>query len=77
MSKLWPLLAIIVGLVFIYIAYLYLTTPANLLPSFLPGYDPTLTKTHFKHAVGTLSIGIASFIFAWFASGKKSTQSKE
>lgn len=64
------ILAWVLGIVFLGLALIYFITPANSLPSFLPGYDPTLTKVHFKHGVGSLLLALAIFAFAWFNSGK-------
>jgi hypothetical protein len=35
----------------------------------MPGFDPTMTKTHLKHGIGALLLGLAAFVFAWFQSG--------
>ncbi|MBI3342364.1 hypothetical protein HY024_04555 [Candidatus Curtissbacteria bacterium] len=66
------LLGIIVGAAFVFLGIFYLITPANALPSFLPGYSSTLVKIHYKHGIGALLLGLAAFAFAWFQSGKKS-----
>ncbi len=62
----------ILGLALIVLAFVYWFTPANSLPSFLPGYDPALTRVHLKHGIGAFVLGLAAFAYAWFASGKKS-----
>ena len=41
----------VVGLVLIILAAAYFLTPANSLPSFLPGYDASVAKIHYKHGV--------------------------
>jgi len=53
------------------VAYVYWTTPASALPSYFPGFDPTLAGVHFKHGLAALIVGIALFVFAWFESGPK------
>lgn len=68
------ILAGIVGIIFLILAAVYFSTPANSLPSFLPGFDASLTKIHYKHGIGLLLLALASFAFAWFKSGKKSSQ---
>jgi amino acid permease len=66
--------AIILGIVFLILTVIYFITPANSLPSFLPGFDPTLTKTHYKHGIGSLVIALGLLALAWFKSAKKSTK---
>ena len=63
----------LLGLVLLAVSYVYFTTPANSLPSFLPGYDPNLTVTHMKHGIGALFLGLACFAFAWFQSKPKAS----
>jgi hypothetical protein len=59
-------LAILVGILFIALAVFYLLTPAGDLPAFVPGYAPGSTKPHFNHGLGSLIIGLAALVFAWF-----------
>ena len=70
-KKILVTLASILGLLFIVIAVIYFITPAKSLPTFFPGHDVTITKTHFKHGIGVFFLGLACFAFAWFQSGKK------
>jgi hypothetical protein len=60
--------AVIAGLAFIGLAALYWLTPAGELPAFLPGFKPGAMKPHFNHGLGTLIIGLAALVFAWFSS---------
>jgi hypothetical protein len=69
--------AIILGIVFLICAFIYFTTSANSLPSFFPGHEGGVSTHHYKHGIGTLLLGIACFIFAWFKSGKKKSADKE
>jgi hypothetical protein len=62
------------GILFILLAVIYFVTPAKSLPIFIPGFEPGVTKVHFKHGIGSLLLGVACFIFVWFKSGKKSSQ---
>lgn len=71
--KLLVLLLGIVGVILFALAFIYFTTPANSLPSFLPGFDPLSTKVHFKHGVGVTFLGLGCFVLAWFQMGKKSS----
>ncbi|MCL6096731.1 MAG: hypothetical protein M1444_03600 [Patescibacteria group bacterium] len=76
-KKLLLISAVAVGMLFVVISIIYFTTPAKSLPSFFPGFDPALTKTHFKHGIGALFLGISAFVFAWFKSGKKSSKKEQ
>lgn len=69
-KKIFAVLGIILGILLIVVAVIYFTTPAKNLPSFFPGYDVELSKIHFKHAIGSLLLGLGAFIFSWFQTGK-------
>jgi uncharacterized membrane-anchored protein YitT (DUF2179 family) len=73
MNKPLVIVAVILGIIFLVLAYVYFTTAASALPAFLPGHQAGLMTHHYKHGIGTLILGIACFIFAWFQSGKKKT----
>lgn len=51
----------------------YFITPANQLPSFIPGADAHDAAKHYKHGIGSILLGVAALIFAWFQTGKSST----
>ncbi len=72
-KKLLVSLSVIVGLLFVVLAAIYFIEPAKSLPSFVPGFDPSLAQRHYKHAIGSLFLGLGLFAFAWFQSGKKSS----
>ncbi len=72
MNKALSFLAAIIGIVLVGVAVVYFLTPANSLPAFLPGYDPATAKTHLKHALAALVLGIGFAASAWLARGKKS-----
>lgn len=59
------------GVACIMLAFVYWTTPATLLPAFLPGHDPSLT-IHVMHGVAAFIVGLAFFVLAWFSGAKKS-----
>ena len=69
MKKPLVIVAIVLGIAFVVLAFVYWTTPANALPSFFPGYDPALATVHFKHGLASLILAILLFIYAWFATG--------
>jgi hypothetical protein len=60
--------AVVVGLAFVALAFLYWLTPAGDLPAFVPGYSPGSHKPHFNHGLGSLIIGLAALVLAWFTS---------
>ncbi len=72
MNKLIVILSILVGVLLVVVSFVYFVLPAHSLPSFIPGYDPTLARHHFTHGIASLLLGLGAFAFAWFASGKKS-----
>jgi uncharacterized membrane protein len=61
----------LVGVVFLYIGYVYLSHNAGDLPSFYPGHSVGSTVTHTKHGIFAIALGIGSFVIAWFQSGPK------
>jgi hypothetical protein len=63
-----PLLAIVLGVVFLALAAMYWLTPAGNLPSFVPGFEAGVYKIHFKHGLASLILALALFVFAWFQS---------
>lgn len=63
------LLAMLIGVVFIGLAYFYYVTPAGALPPQVSGYIEGATDIRYKHAIASLLLGLAAFAFAWFASG--------
>jgi hypothetical protein len=71
MKKTLNILAIVFGAIFVILAFFYWFTPANMLPTFLPGYSATMTTPHFKHGLASLIVGLALFVYSWFASAKK------
>jgi hypothetical protein len=68
--------SVVLGILFIILAFTYWLTPAGSLPHFLPGYIQGSSLIHFKHGIGSLIVGLALFAYAWFSSGKKSSQHK-
>jgi len=71
MNKIIVIVSILVGVGLVGLSVIYFALPANSLPHFVPGYDPTLLRHHFTHGVGSLLLGLGAFAFAWFSSGKK------
>ena len=71
MKKPLAILAVIIGLLFLYVSYVYATHSAGLLPSYYPGYLQNSSIVHAKHSIAAFILGLACFIFAWFQSGPK------
>jgi hypothetical protein len=61
----------IVSILFFILTVVYLVEPAKSLPTFMPGYNPSLARHHITHGIGTLFLGVGSFILAWFQSSAK------
>ena len=72
MNKPLVLLALLVGVLLLVLAVIYMAQPAQALPHFLPGYDPTLARHHYKHAIGAFCLALGAFAYGWFATGKRS-----
>jgi hypothetical protein len=68
MTKPVPWIIGIIGLVFIGIATVYWLTPADGLPSFLPGFEAGSDHVHLTHALGSLIVALILFAIAiiWF-----------
>lgn len=71
MNKALSFLAAVIGVILVGVAVVYFLTPANSLPAFLPGYDPAIAKTHLKHGVAALVLGVGFAASAWLARAKK------
>ncbi len=71
MKKTLPILAVILGFVFIALAGYYWLTPAGALPTYFPGFESGVTTVHFKHGLASGILGVALFIYAWFSTGPR------
>jgi hypothetical protein len=71
MKKTLMVLAVIFGIGCIALAIFYWMTPADVLPTFMPGYDAAMSTPHIKHGLASLVVGLALLVYAWFASAKK------
>ncbi len=76
MNKALSLLAVMIGVVLIIAGVVYFVTPANSLPAIVPGYDPGAAKTHLKHGVVSLVLGMGFWAYAWFLQRRKSLVSR-
>ena len=66
-------LLVIVGIALIVVSVLYLSQPANQLPSFFPGHQAGSSHHHAKHGVAALILGILALLGAWMSAGKKTS----
>ena len=66
-------LGIILGIIFLYIAYVYKSHTIGDLPTYFPGYTAGATGYHTKHAIGSFILALAAFVYAWFQSAPKKT----
>lgn len=71
MKKTLIILAVIFGIGFIVLAIYYWMTPADMLPTLLPGYNAAMTTPHVKHGIASLVVGLGLLVYAWFASAKR------
>lgn len=69
--------SVVVGVLFVAIAIYYWVTPAGHLPTYFPGYEAGSMTVHFKHGLGSLILGIALFIYAWFQDGANTKKLNE
>jgi len=58
--------AIILGLLFLVVGIAYLLVPADALPGFFPGFDPSSTRVHVKHGIASLIASAVLFALAWY-----------
>lgn len=61
----------IIGLLLLVLAIYYWMTPAEALPSFLPGHEAGVSAVHVKHGLAAGILGLLALIFAWFESAPK------
>ena len=67
-------IAFVLGALLIVVAVIYLTVPADSLPSFFPGHEAGSNHHHVKHGIASFLVGLASLVFAWFQSGPRRTR---
>jgi hypothetical protein len=59
-----PLIAGLLGLLFLFVAAMYSLVPAGDLPSFFPGFEADSAQFHVKHAISSLVIALVLFAFS-------------
>lgn len=65
------IVAAIIGIILLIIAFLYWTQPASALPGFLPGHEAGVAAKHTKHGILALALAVVAFVVAWFQSGPR------
>ena len=68
------IVATILGIALIVLAFVYWIEPAKSLPPWLPGHESGSGHHHVKHGIASLLVGLALLVFAWFQSGPKRAQ---
>jgi amino acid permease len=65
-------LLVLVGIAFVVLGLIYLTTGANNLPSFMPGHDAHVTRHHAKHGIAMFGLAALAWVGAWFTTAPSS-----
>jgi hypothetical protein len=74
-TRLLLILALVAGVALIAIGVVYWIEPAKSLPGFFPGHQAGSGHHHVKHGIASFLVGCACLVYAWFATGKKSSAS--
>ena len=64
-------LASALGILLIIVAIVYFTLPADQLPSFMPGHEAGVMRTHLKHGMVAAVLGVVLVCVGWFLSRRK------
>jgi hypothetical protein len=62
------LVAYLLGAVCLVAAAIYFALPADALPSFFPGFDPSMPRIRLKHGIVAAVAGVVLFAFGWWRS---------
>ena len=58
-------IAYVLGVLLIVVAVIYLTVPADSLPSFFPGHEAGLARTRMKHGLAAGALGVILLVVGW------------
>src|SRR3954453_15712381 len=58
-------IAFVLGALLIVVAVIYLTVPADSLPSFLPGHEVGLARPRMKHGMAAGAVGVILLVVGW------------
>ena len=61
----------IVAVICLIIAGMYIMMPADHLPTFFPGFDPTMTRPRMKHGIAAGVVGVLLLVAVWFLGRSK------
>ena len=76
-NRLLTSLAVILGVLLLLVGFIYATHTANAVPAYFPGHADGSSTVHTKHAIASVLLGIACFVFAWFKSAPKKSSAPE
>jgi hypothetical protein len=77
MNKRLPILAALLGILFVAVAALYGLIPARSLPAFFPGFKAGSEHVRVGHALGSLVLALALFALAWFRSAHRAVTTQQ
>jgi hypothetical protein len=60
------LIIMLLGIVLIVVAVMYFVMPADHLPSFFPGHEAGVMRTHSKHGILAGVLGVVLLATGWF-----------
>lgn len=60
------LLLSLIGVVLLIVAAVYFLTPADQLPSFMPGHEAGVARVHTKHGVVAAIAGVVLLVAGWW-----------
>jgi hypothetical protein len=64
------LILMLLGIVLIVVAVMYFVMPADSLPSFFPGHEAGVMRTHSKHGILAGVLGVVLLAIGWFMGRK-------
>jgi hypothetical protein len=70
------ILFVIAALILVAIGVVYFVTPAESLPSFVPGHASHDTTHHLKHGLAAIGLALACLVGAWFTTRPNDTPSQ-
>lgn len=65
---------VLLGAVFVAIAFIYFSSTADGLPAFFPGHKAGDVQHHTKHGLAALIVGLLCWVGAWMSRGQKASQ---
>jgi uncharacterized membrane protein len=70
-------IAYVLAGLFVVLAVVYFSTPADHLPGFLPGHSSSMTTPHIKHGIACIVLALGCATFGWFQGGPKQSVQKD